>query len=46
MVELNYKMNYWLVTFVVIAAFFGLVIGDDEYSEILLANNSTTECKF
>ena len=38
-------MNYWLVSFVVIATYGGLVIGDEDYSQIQ-TSNGTTNCKY
>lgn len=39
--KLNNNVNYWLVSFVVIATYGGLVIGDEDYSQIQ-TNNGTT----
>ena len=43
--KLNNNVNYWLVSFVVIATYGGLVIGDEDYSQIQ-TNNGTTNCKY
>ena len=43
--KLNNNINYWLVSFVVIATYGGLVIGDEDYSQIQ-TNNGTTNCKY
>ena len=43
--KLNNNINYWLVSFVVIATYGGLVIGDEDYSQIQ-TNNGSTNCKY
>ena len=43
--KLNNNVNYWLVSFVVIATYGGLVIGDEDYSQIQ-TNNGTKNCKY
>ena len=43
--KLNNNVNYWLVSFVVIATYGGLVIGDEDYSQIQ-TNNGSTNCKY